>query len=78
MQIELGPYIDYVDLRRPDMTLRKDYGTNSLMKMTRNTRVLKSPYYRGVQLWEKLPVEAQFLGTKQEFRYHLKTIKHMT
>ena len=50
--------MDYVDLRRPDMTWHKHYGTKFKMKMTRNTRVLKSPYYRGVQLWEKLSVKA--------------------
>ena len=67
---------DYVDTRRPDMTLRKHYSTKFRIKKTRNTKVLKRPYYRGVQMWEKLPTEVQMVGKKVEFKTYVKNRTH--
>ena len=47
--------VDYVATIRPDMLLRNHNGTKFKIKATRNQKVYKSPYYRGVQLWERLP-----------------------
>ena len=67
---------DYVDTRRPDMTLRKHYSTKFRIKMTRNTNLLKSPNYRGVEMWEKLPTEVQMIRKKVEFKKYVKNRTH--
>ena len=43
---------DYVDMNRPEMLLINHNGTKFKIKATRNHKVYKSPYYRGVKLWE--------------------------
>ena len=43
---------EYVDMNRPDRLLRNHDGTKFKIRATRNQKVFKSPYYRGVQLWE--------------------------
>ena len=46
---------EYVDMNRPDMLLRNHDGTKFKIRVTRNQKLYKSPYYRGVKLWEQLP-----------------------
>ena len=41
---------EYIDTNRPEMLLRNHNGTKFKIKATRNQKVYKSPYYRGVQL----------------------------
>ena len=60
--------IDYVDTNRPDRLLRNHNGTKFKIKATRNRNVYKSSYYRGVQLWENLPIVTWTLQGKTEFR----------
>ena len=43
---------EYVEMNRPDRLLRNHDGTKFKIQATRNQKVFKSPYYRGVQLWE--------------------------
>ena len=63
---------EYVDVIRPDMQLRNHNGTKFKIKATRNQRVFKIPYYRGVQSWEQLPNAIQTLHVKKEFKKHIK------
>ena len=42
-----------------DMKLRNNDGVKFKITTTRNHRVYNSPYYRGVYLWERLPVVMQ-------------------
>ena len=66
--------IDYVDKNRPDRLLRNHNGTKFKIKATRNYKVHKSPYYRGVHLWEKLPVVTWTLPSKKEFKNNIRNI----
>ena len=66
---------EYVDMNRPDMLLRSHDGTKFKMRATRNQKVYKSPYYRGVQLWERLPNVTQTLPGKKEFKHSIKGIE---
>ena len=67
--------VDYVATIRPDMLLRNHNGTKFKIKATRNQKVYKSPYYRGVQLWERLPNATRTLHTKSEFKNNIKGIE---
>ena len=66
---------EYVDKNRPDMLLRNHEGTKFKMRATRNQNVFKSPYYRGVQLWERLPNVTRTLPGKKEFKRSIKGIE---
>ena len=57
---------DYVDMNRPDRLLRNHDGTKFKIRATRNKKVFKSPYYRGVHLWERLPNATQTLQMIEE------------
>ena len=50
------------------MKLRNNDGVKFKITTTRNHRVYTSPYYRGVYLWERLPVVVQTLASKSDFR----------
>ena len=66
---------DYVDTNRPEMLLRNHNGTKFKIKATRNHKVYKSPYYRGVQLWEQLLNATRTLHAKKEFKQSIKGIE---
>ena len=66
---------EYVDTVRPDMLLRNHDGTKFKIRITRNHKVFKSPYYRGVQLWEKLPNATRTMHEKKEFKRSIKSIE---
>ena len=53
------------------MRLRNHDVTKSRIKTTRNHRVYKSPYYCGVQLWERLPVAVQTEVNKSIFNKNI-------
>ena len=65
---------EYVDMNRPDMLLRNHDGTKFKIRATRNQKVYKSPYCRGVHLWERLPNVTQTLQGKKEFKHSIKGI----
>ena len=54
----------YIDLARPEMDLRSRNKIKFSMAKTKMTKVTKSPYYRGVSLWDMLPEEVQRATTK--------------
>ena len=58
------------------MMLHRHYGTKSMMKTTENSEVLRSPYHRGVQAWETLPIEIQLHETKLEFKQAVNKLLH--
>ena len=68
-------WLVYVEMNRPDRLLRNHDGTTLKMQATRNQNVFKSPYYRGVQLWERLPNVTRTLHEKKEFKHNLKGIE---
>ena len=48
-----------LDTRRPDTDLRSNRKIRFRNKVTQLTKIQKSPYYRGVTLWDRIPVEVQ-------------------
>ena len=62
----------YVDTNRPDMLLRNHNGTKFKIRATRNNKVYKSPYYRGVQLWERLPAATRTLQERNKCKRLIK------
>ena len=48
----------------PDVNLRSNNKLRFKIKTTKLTKVQKSPYYRGVSLWDHLPDEVQRATTK--------------
>ena len=65
---------EFEDMNRPDMLLRNHNGTKFKIRATRNQKVYKSPYYRGVKLWEQLPNATRTLHGKKEFKRNIKGI----
>ena len=62
-----------VDIYRPNMVLRSTKSVKMKHKFTRLTKIQRSPYYRGLALWDKLPQEIQNIGSKIEFKNRIKT-----
>ena len=50
------------------MELRSSKAVKMNHKFTRLTKIQKSPYYRGLALWDKLPQEIQNDKSKTEFK----------
>ena len=65
---------EYVDMNRPDMLLRNHDGTKFKIRVTINQKAYKSPYYRGVKLWEQLSNATRTLHGKKEFKSSIKCI----
>ena len=63
---------EYVDMARPDRLLRNHDGTKFKIQVTRNQKVYKSPYYRGVQLWKQLPNVTRTLHEKRSSKVTLR------
>ena len=59
---------DYIDTYRPPVMLRNSNKIKFKLKTTRLTTVLKSPYYRGVHLWDRLSEETQKATTKVKYK----------
>ena len=49
----------YIDSVRPEIELRSRNKIKFSTAKTKLTKVMKSPYYRGVSLWDMLPEEVQ-------------------
>ena len=60
-----------LDEYRPEMGLRSNPKIRFKNKVTQLTKVQNSPYYRGVTLWDRLPVEVQRATTKVKFKRDL-------
>ena len=58
----------YIDLARPKIDLRSRNKIKFSMAKTELTKVMKSPYYRGVSLRDMLPEEVQRVTTKVRFK----------
>ena len=65
---------DFVNITRPDMLLRNHNGTKFKIKATTNHKVYKSPFYRGVRLWERLPNVSRTIQTKKKFKRSIRGI----
>ena len=60
-----------LDFRRPDTNLRSNLKIRFRNKITPLTKIQKSPYYRGVSLWDRLPVDVHRVTTKVKFKRDL-------
>ena len=65
-------YDGNIDMHRPSMELRSSENIKMQHKFTRLSKVQKSPYYRGLSLWDKLPKELQQVESKKEFKDRIK------
>ena len=64
-----------IEMHRPKMTLRSSNSVKLTHRFTKLTKIQKSPYYRGLELWDKLPSDIQKLESKIEFK---NKIKHLS
>ena len=58
----------YIDQDRPEIVLRNRLKIKFITPKTKLTQVMKSPYYRGVTLWDMLPLEIQRATTEVKFK----------
>ena len=58
----------YLDTSRPEIILRNRDKIKFVTAKTKLTKVTKSPYYRGVSLWDMLPQQVQRATTKVRFK----------
>ena len=61
----------YIDTDRPEIVLRSRDKIKFQTPVTKLTKVMKSPYYRGVSLWDMLNEEQQKATTKVRFKQGL-------
>ena len=66
--------VDFIETVRPNMKLRNNDGVKFKITTTRNHRVYNSPYYQGVYLWERLPVDLQTSAAKSDFRKRIEVL----
>ena len=59
---------DNIDYYRPERVLRSEDKVKIKSKFTRITKVQKSPFYRGVGLWNDLPMALQHKQSKPLFK----------
>ena len=64
-----------IDMYRPQRVLRSAKSVKMNHKFTRLTKIQKSPYYRGLALWDKLPQDLQNIGSKKEFKNRIKAFQ---
>ena len=60
-----------LDTHTPDTDLRSNRKIRFRHKVTQLTKVQKSPYYRGISLWDRLPATVQRATTKVKFKREL-------
>ena len=65
---------EYTDKRRPLMTLRSSAKIKFKEKLTIKTLVQKSPYNRGVLLWNTLTEEQHHINTLKLFKKAIKNV----
>ena len=58
----------YLDTARPKIALRSRNKVKFTTAKTKLTKVMKSPFYRGVTLWEMLTAQVQRATTKVKFK----------
>ena len=57
-----------------DRILRSNNKTTMKYEFSNLTKLHKSPYYRGVKLWNTLPAETQKCNIKREFKKQMQNI----
>ena len=57
-----------LDVKRPDIVLRNRNKMKFKTPITKLTKILKSPFYRGVNLWDRLSEDVQRATTKVKFK----------
>ena len=68
MMYRLSGNIDFIDNRRPVINLRSNTKIKFPMRHTRLSKIINSPYYRAVRLWDRLSAETQRATTKVKFK----------
>ena len=68
LKYRLSRIESYLENKRPEITLRSRNKIKFSVPVTKLTRVLKSPFYRGVTLWDRLSLEVQRATTKVRFK----------
>ena len=58
----------YIDDERPEIILRNRNKIKFKTPITKLTKVLKSPFYRGARLWDMLTEDLQRATTKVKFK----------
>ena len=58
----------YIDTTRPEIVLRSRNKIKLLTPKTNLTKVMKSPYHRGVSMWDRLTEEVQRATMKVRFK----------
>ena len=58
----------YIDQDKPEIVLRNRLKIKFITPKTKLTKVMKSPYYKGITLWDMLPLEIQRATTKVKFK----------
>ena len=61
-----------IDMYRPRMELRSSKRVQMNHTFTRLSKIQKSPYYRGLTLWDKLPKELQLVDSRKDFKERIK------
>ena len=64
-----------IDVYHPQMVLRSTLNVKMKHKFTRLTKVLRSPHYRGLELWDQLPAEIQNIDNRMTFKERIKLYK---
>ena len=59
---------DFLEENRPDMALRSHNVAKFKIKTTKIHRLDESPFYRGIYLWDGLPVELRSSVCKKHFK----------
>ena len=62
----------YLETYRPNIGLRNNAKIKFKTRTTKLTKVLNSPFYRGVRLWDRLAEETQKATTKVKFKNIIK------
>ena len=64
-----------IDVYRPQRVLRSTANVKLKHRFTRLTKIQQSPYYGGLELWDKLPNELQSIDTRLSFKQKIKGYK---
>ena len=64
----LSHVVEYLDVDRPEIVLGNRNKIKFNSEVTKLTRVMNSPYYRGIKLWDRLAEEVQKATTKVKFK----------
>ena len=68
LMYRLSSIDSYLDTSRPGINLRSRNKIKFSVPVTKLTKVKKSPFYRGVSLWDRLMVKTQRATTKVKFK----------